>query len=216
MADTQRESRTNETAQRTQEPRGRSDVARTPETQHEVQRQGTSGGGELSRRGIFDVGGDPFAMMHALRREMDRLFDNFGFGGSLLHGSPLFGDLDRSFGDMARNIWSPRVEVYERDGKLHVSADLPGLKKDDVRVEVLDNQLTIEGERRSEQRDEKGAWSERSYGRFFRSIPLPEGINPDSASASFENGVLHIALDAPKREERRGKQIPIGEAKSGK
>ena len=112
---------------------------------------------------------------------------------------------------MGRTIWSPRIEVYERDGKLHVSADLPGLSKDDVHVEVLDNQLTLEGERRSEQRDERGGWSERSYGRFFRSIPLPEGVNPDNASASFENGVLHVTLDAPKRAERRGKQIPIRE-----
>lgn len=216
MADMQREQRTTETAERTQEPRGKTDVAQTPETRQEVQRQGTSGRGELSRRGGADLARDPFAMLNTLRREMDRLFEDFGFGGSLLRGSRLFGDLDRSFGDMTRAIWSPQVEVYERDGKLHVAADLPGLGKDDVRVEVLDNQLTIEGERQSEQRDEKRGWSERSYGRFYRSVPLPEGINPDTASASFENGVLHVTFEAPARAERRGKQIPIGESKSSK
>lgn len=216
MADTQRETRSNETTQRTQQTRAKSDVARTPETQHEVQRPGGSRRGELTRRGNFELGRDPFAMMHALHREMDRLFEDFGFGGSLLRGPRLAGDLERSFGDIAGSGWSPQLEVYERDGKLHVSADLPGLNKDDVRVEVLNNQLTIEGERQSEQRDEKGGWSERSYGRFFRSIPLPDGISADSASASFDNGVLHITLDAPKREEQRGKQIPIGETKSGR
>ena len=209
----QRETRHDETTNRTQETRGKSDVARTPETQHELQRQGTSERGELGRRGNFDIGRDPFQMMHALRREKDRLFDDIGFSGNLLRSPRLFGDVDRSFSDVARSMWSPQIEVHERDGKLQVSADLPGLNKDDVKVEVLDNQLNIEGERRSEQRDERGGWSERSYGRFFRSIPLPEGVNPDSASASFENGVLNVTLDAPKREERRGKQIPIGETK---
>ena len=163
-----------------------------------------------------DIGRDPFAMMHALHREMDRLFENFGFGGSLFRSPLLSRDLDRSFGDLERNIWSPQVEIYERDGKLHVSADLPGLNKDDVRVELLDNQLTIEGERRSEQRDERSGWNERSYGSFFRSIPLPEGVNSDTASASFGNGVLNITFDAPKGKERLGKQIPISETKGSR
>jgi HSP20 family protein len=110
-------------------------------------------------------------------------------------------------------MWSPQLEVFERDGKLHICADLPGLNKDDVKVEVLDNQLLLEGERKSEQKDERGGWSERSYGRFFRSIPLPEGVNPDTAKASFENGVLDIAFDSPKKPEKRGKQIPIGATK---
>jgi len=212
MPNTPRENRTNETAQRASqtETRGRNDVARTPETQHEVQRGSTTGRVGLAQRG------DPFAMMNALHREMDRLFDDFAFGGSLFRTPRLFRDLDRSLGDIPGGIWQPQIEVYERDGKLHISADLPGLNKDDVKVEVLDNQLTIDGERRSEQRDERGGWSERSYGRFYRSIPLPEGVNGDTASASFDNGVLHVSFDAPKREERRGKSIPISETKVGK
>ncbi len=134
-------------------------------------------------------------MMHALHREVDRLFDDVG----------MFGGLGRPMAELDRNLWTPQVEVYERDNKLHVCADLPGLSKDDVHVDVVDNDLTIEGERTSEQRDERGGWSERSYGRFFRSISLPEGINPDTAKASFENGVLDIAFDAPKRRENRRK-----------
>lgn len=185
MAEMQRENRGSE-------PRSRADVERTPQTQQEVKRpQQPAGRGELTRRGGLD---EPFGIMNAFRREVDRLFDHFESG----------------FGDLSRSVWSPQVEVYEREGKLHVRADLPGLDKDNVKVEVLDTNLTIEGERQSEQRDERVGWSERSYGSFFRSIPLPEGINPDTARASFENGVLDIAFDAPKLEQRRGKQIQIG------
>jgi len=209
MADVRREEQTRNA---TRETRGKNDVTRTPEMQHEIGRSGKTS--DLTRR---DLGRDPFAMMTSLRREMDRLFDDFGFGGSLFRGPRLAGELDRNLGNFGGNfgghLWSPRVETFERDGKLHVSADLPGLSKDDVRIEVLENNLTIEGERRHEQRDEREGWSERSYGHFFRSIPLPEGINPDTAKASFNDGVLEIVLDAPKIQQRRGKQIQIGGGK---
>jgi len=150
--------------------------------------------------GIGNRFSDPFAMMHALHREMDRMFENFGFGGSLMH-SPFAGR------DLERSLWSPEVEVYEKDGKLHVCADLPGLDKKEVNVAINDNFLTIEGERRSE-RNEEG-WSERSYGRFSRTIPLPEGINSENANAKFENGVLDITFDAPRHQEQRGKRIEV-------
>jgi len=205
MADVRREEHSKNV---TRETRGKNDVTRTPEMQHEIGRSGKTP--DLAQR---DLGRDPFAMMTTLRREMDRLFDDFGFGGSLFRGPRLLGDLDRSLGNLGSNLWSPRIETFERDGKMHVAADLPGLSKDDVRIEVLDNNLTIEGERRHEQRDERAGWSERSYGHFFRSIPLPDGINADSAKASFHDGVLEVVLDAPKIQERRGKQIQIGGGK---
>src|SRR5579859_8111059 len=156
-------------AENRQEERGRNDVPVNTRAEHE-----TSQSAPARRR---DVGTDPFALMNTFRREMDHLFDDFGLIGT---------------------GWSPQIEVCERDGKLHVCADLPGLDKDDVRVEFMENNLTIEGERRSEERDERNGWSERSYGRFFRSIPLPDGVNADTAKASFENGVLDITFDAPK------------------
>lgn len=173
---------------------GKTDVERRPRAEREL---------PSSERGLprNDIARDPFALMNSLHREMERLFDDFGFGGGLLRWPRMSSE---------REIWSPQVEVFERGGKLHVCADLPGLSKDDVKVEVLDDNLTIEGERKSEHRDERGGWSERSYGRFFRSIPLPEGIKAENAKASFENGVLDITFDAPKIEEKKGKQIPIG------
>lgn len=209
MAEIQRDQRQGETTQRTRETRAKSDVEKSPPTQHELQRGSTAERGDILRPGGFDAG-NPFSMMHSLRREMDRLFDDFGFGGSLFRSPRFTSELDRTTEEIERALWSPQIEVREREGKLHVSADLPGLSKDDVRIELLENRLTIEGERRTERQDERGGWSERSYGHFYRSIPLPEGINPETASASFENGVLDIAFEAPKRPERKPRQIPIG------
>lgn len=177
-----------------QQPRTQKETTERPR-QQEIARRSPSG----LDRGL----GDPFSMMQALHREMDRMFENFGLGGTLMH-SPFFGrGLEHS------SMWSPQIEVYEKDGKIHVCADLPGLDKKDVHVELQDNVLTIEGERRSEKSDEKGSWSERSYGRFFRSIPLPENVDAEKADAKFENGVLEITIDAPQRQQPRGKRIDI-------
>jgi HSP20 family protein len=106
--------------------------------------------------------------------------------------------------------WSPAIDVFERDGKLTVHADLPGMNKDDVKVEVVDNQLVIHGERRQQHEEHEGeSWrSERSYGSFYRSIPLPENAKMDEARAEFKNGVLEVTMPAP-AEQRRGRQVPI-------
>ncbi|HEX8501297.1 MAG TPA: Hsp20/alpha crystallin family protein [Pyrinomonadaceae bacterium] len=97
-----------------------------------------------------------------------------------------------------------QVEVFEREGQLVVRADLPGLKKEDVKVEVSNDTLTISGERKSEHEEKREGFyrSERSYGSFQRQIPLPEGVNADDARATFNNGVLEISIQAPQRESR--------------
>jgi HSP20 family protein len=107
-------------------------------------------------------------------------------------------------------MWSPEVEVFEREGQLVVRADLPGLTKDDVNVEVSDDAINISGERKSEheERGEGYYRSERSYGNFYRSIPLPEGVNAENLDATFRNGVLEITMPAPQRQSR-GCQIEI-------
>jgi HSP20 family molecular chaperone IbpA/Arc/MetJ-type ribon-helix-helix transcriptional regulator len=94
--------------------------------------------------------------------------------------------------EAAKSHPAPAVEVRERDGNLVVSAELPGLNKDDVKVEVTGDGLVIQGERKREQEEERGGVhrSERSYGSFYRSIPLPEGANIEQAKAQFNNGVL--------------------------
>jgi HSP20 family protein len=151
-------------------------------------------GGQISRRhrsNDVSLWSDPFSMLSSFDHEVHRLFENFGMG--------------RSFD---RDMWSPQIEMAQRDNKIVVRADLPGLNKDDVKVELHDNVLTIEGERKQEHRDEQGGWSERSYGRLFRSIALPEGVTGDNCNATFRDGVLEITLDAPQRQ-TRGRQIPI-------
>src|SRR5262249_38134286 len=93
----------------------------------------------------------------------------------------------------------PEIEVHHAENKLLVVADVPGLKKDDVNVEVRDHELVISGERRSDSEQREGRYyrSERTYGNFFRAIPLPSDAKPETASATFENGVLKIQMEAP-------------------
>ena len=148
----------------------------------------------------------PFGLMHELSDEMSRLFQNFGFGRGFGIGRAV------GWGDEEESTWVPQVDVLRRGDQLVVRADLPGLEKDDITVDVTENVLTIRGERREEREEERGGyyWHERSAGAFVRSIPLPEGASPDEANARFENGVLEVSVPAPSREqEPRGRRIEI-------
>lgn len=106
-------------------------------------------------------------------------------------------------------MFVPQVDISQRNDKLVVQADLPGMSPDDVRIRIEDGALILEGERRSEREMEAGGTvrTERFYGRFQRVVPLPEGADLDSAEARFENGVLEISLKTPPRQ--RGRQIEI-------
>ena len=152
-------------------------------------------------------GGSPFSFMRRFSEEMDRLFEDFGFGRDLWPSG---------LGELGRGVWSPQVEVFERGGQLVVRADLPGLTKDDVRVEVTDGALNISGERKQEHEEKREGFyrSERSYGSFYRRIPLPEGVNAGEATATFNNGVLEISMQAPQRQSR-GRRLEIKEGGSG-
>ncbi len=190
-----------------------------------MQTQGSQGGNQpgqqtgLTRREQSLpslMSGSPFSFMRRFSEEMDRLFEDFGFGRGFL--APGFGRelFPAGFGDFGQSVWSPQVEVFEREGQLVVRADLPGLNKEDVKVEVTDDSITISGERKSEH-EEKGEGfyrSERSYGSFYRSIPLPEGVSADEANATFKNGVLEITMQAPQRQQR-GRRLEIKEGGSG-
>src|SRR4051795_6478825 len=106
--------------------------------------------------------------------------------------------------------WAPAMDLVEGDDHFLLKADLPGLSEDDVSIEVQDNVLTISGERKAEtERKEKGWYRlERSFGRFSRSLTLPEGVNAGAISASFDKGVLEVSI--PKPEERKPRRIAIG------
>jgi HSP20 family protein len=141
----------------------------------------------------------PFALMRRFSEEMDQYFEQLGAG--------------RSGAGMAATgggLFSPPMEVFERDGQLIVRADLPGLTKDDVHVEVTNDALMITGERRSEHEERQGGTfhSERSYGKFHRQIPLPDGVNAEQVQAAFKDGVLEVTMPAPQRQ-ARGRRIDI-------
>jgi HSP20 family protein len=149
--------------------------------------------------------------------DMDRIFEPFG-----LQRNELFSD-DRLVrgGTSERGFegrWTPQIEVFERNGQFVIRADLPGLSKDDVKVELSEDTITLQGERRSEHEEKKeGVYrSERTYGAFFRTIPLPAGVNGEDATASFNNGVLEISMKSPRKEEAKTRRIDIQEGASAK
>jgi HSP20 family protein len=117
--------------------------------------------------------------------DLDRLFDDFGVRPRFFRPA-----MPQEF------TWSPDVEVFERNGRFNVRADLPGLAKEDVKVHVIEGMLTIEGERKREVETKREGYyrSERSYGTFLRSIPLPEGSKVDQIQATFKNGVLDVTM----------------------
>jgi HSP20 family protein len=101
-----------------------------------------------------------------------------------------------------RGVWSPAVELKEEPGKFRLMAELPGLKPEDVKVGVTEDAVNIEGERKYEKEEKREGFyhTERSYGRFYRSIPLPKGADAEKVSAAFNNGILEVTIPVPEIE----------------
>ena len=142
---------------------------------------------------------NPFGMMRRFTEDMERMFDDFGgfrvpdfFNREFLPFGTEFKDFE----------WMPQIEVRQTNGDLMVKAELPGLTKDDVKVELTDEALTISGERKEEKEEKREGFyrTERNYGRFFRQVPLPEGAKTDKANATFRNGVLEVKVPVTKSE----------------
>ena len=151
----------------------------------------------LFRGNLFSM--NPFALMRQFTNDMDRMF----------------GQMPRVTGDGA--AWSPAIEVKEKEGKLLVTAELPGLNKEDVKVHVDGDTLVVEGERKQEKEEKREGYyhSERSYGKFCRSILLPEGAKTDQTAAQFNNGVLEVSVPIPEVKAAR-KDIPVQEGQKPK
>jgi HSP20 family protein len=113
---------------------------------------------------------------------------------------------------VASQRWVPPMDLVEADDHFLLKADLPGLSESDVSIEVRDNALTISGERKAEHEKRERGWHriERSFGRFSRSLTLPDGVDPGSISAEFDRGVLQVTI--PKPEQRKPRKIEIGGA----
>lgn len=147
-------------------------------------------------------GDDPKAMMRRMTEEMDQLFDRFvgrSSGGRSNQGG-------------MSGKWMPAVEVSQTAHELVVSADLPGLHKDNVAVTLGLGKLIIEGERHQESTHTTPSGysrTERSYGQFYRMIPLPEGVDTDAAQASMRDGVLRIQMPFLGESQRQGRRLDI-------
>ncbi len=137
----------------------------------------------------------PFGEVSSLRKEMDNLWNRF-LG-------------ETSFPGLVSQEWLPSVDISETKDTLLIKAELPGLEAKDVSITVSGDLLTIKGEKKQEEekKDEHYYCSERYYGSFQRSIRLPVNINTDKVDATFEKGILQVAL--PKTEEAKKKEIEI-------
>lgn len=122
------------------------------------------------------------------------------------------GALERWFGDFSSSRFQPRIDVVDEGKVLRVTVELPGMEREDLNVSVEDGAIVLRGEKKQDVRSEEdGCYRlERAYGRFTRTIPMPENADPDHALAKFDNGVL--TLTVPKTEQTRsaGRTIEIG------
>lgn len=137
---------------------------------------------------------DPFRELFDLQRGINQLFD-------------------ASFGtpreEIALKAWTPAVDVYEDENAFLIKLDLPEVNRDDVKVSLNENTLSISGERRVENEEKRENYHrvERSYGQFYRSFTLPPNVNGGAINAQFKDGVLRLTL--PKKEEAKPKQIDV-------
>lgn len=137
-------------------------------------------------------GMSPFGLMRDFTSEMERLFQRPDAG-------------------VALDAWAPAIDVRKCNGDLVVTAELPGLKKDEVKVEMTDNAIVIQGERKREHTEDHEGYHrfERSYGNFYRSIALPEGAKTDQVKAELQDGVLKISVPVAQAQKPQARQIPI-------
>jgi HSP20 family protein len=149
---------------------------------------------EMTRwSGAFPV----FRGFESLRRDMNRMFDEF-FRGDILADESFFG-----------RDWTPAVDVIENNDAYVLKAELPGMNKDDVKITLENNVLTIRGEKKNEMEKKEGDFHrvERSYGLFERSFTIPGSIKANDIDAQYKDGVLTLTL--PKAEEAKPKLIDV-------
>jgi len=151
-------------------------------------------------------GSSPVRALQRMADQMDRMFEDIGFGSRWTR--PLWRE-------MSMEAWAPEIDVVQKNSELTIRADLPGLRREDVTVEINDDSVSIQGERKREHEEEREGYyrTERSYGSFYRVIPLPEGAITEQAKASFKDGVLEITMPAPPSSKGRRLEISEGAKK---
>ena len=133
--------------------------------------------------------------LFSLRRDFDRLFDDLWAN-----------DQGETNGD--GTVWRPSVDIRETDHEFLIHADLPGIRKEDIDITVVDGRLTIKGQRHREKEAKAGLRRvERAYGTFARTFDLPAAVSTEAVAAAYKDGVLEVTV--PKAEEARPKQIEV-------
>ena len=149
---------------------------------------------------------DPFVVLRQMTSELDRFFESPRWPSLFERSAP-------------ETMWTPEIDVYEKDNRLVTKIDLPGMKKEDVKVEVTDGHLAITGERKRETEEKKEQFyrCEREYGSFYRAVPLPVGVKLEDIKATFADGVLEVSVPLPARPEAKVRKVEIQEpAKTAK
>jgi len=143
---------------------------------------------------------DPFRDLNIMQDRMNRLFEDAGRGW-------------RGDEPAATTAWSPAVDIYETEGEILVQAELPGVDRKDILLNLEKNVLTLKGERRFEKEAKQENYHriERAYGAFSRSFSIPAIVEEDKIRAEYKDGILKIAL--PKKDQIKPKQIQIAETK---
>ena len=148
---------------------------------------------------------EPFDLFEDMQREMARFWNQLSpFAGWSPFRAP-------RVEWQTAPAWAPRVDVFEKGDDLVVKAELPGVKKEDIDVELEQDSLILRGERHEEHevRNEQIYRSERSYGGFYRRLPVPEGVRPNQIHASFADGVLEVRMPKPKEVEAKRLKINV-------
>jgi HSP20 family protein len=143
---------------------------------------------------------EPVRELSSLQNDMNRLFNTF-------FDAPTAGA-----GNASRR-WIPAMDLVETDDQFVLKADLPGLTDEDVHIDVEGDVLTVSGERRAEHEEKREGYVrvERSFGAFRRSLTLPEGVDPEAVSASFDRGVLEVRIPKPEQRKPRRVAIQVGD-----
>ena len=146
---------------------------------------------------------DPFSLLRQMTSEFEEFFpESFS-------RRPFF----RPPASLEKAAWFPRIDVFERDNRLVTKIDLPGLKKENVKVEITDANLVISGERESEAEETKEEFyrCEREFGSFYRAVPLPEGARAEDVRATFLDGVLEVSVPIPVKAAPQVQKVEIQE-----
>jgi HSP20 family protein len=144
---------------------------------------------------------EPARELQTVQQEMNRLFGTF------------FDSHAGGNGSASPRRWIPAMDLVEEGDRYVLRADLPGLSEDQVNIELEENVLTISGERKTEHEERRNGYVrvERASGSFSRSLVLPEGVDPDSVKAHFDNGVLEVRIPKPEQPKPRRVAISVGE-----